>query len=63
MATRFICDRCGSEEGVGRVVLSLAVSTPHNAKGLPSFDKDLCGNCLKEVVAMIPHQLMPITRS
>lgn len=63
MAVKHICDRCGSEEGVGRVTLNIAVSTPHKADRLPKWDYDLCAKCLKEAVDLISPHLIPITRS
>lgn len=63
MAVKFVCDRCGSEDNVGRVVMSMAVSSPHKTEGLPKWDKELCAACLKEVAAMVPASIVPMSRS
>lgn len=71
MAVKYICDRCKSEEGVGRVSVSMAVSTPHDAKGLPKIDADLCGPCKANLCSAVlsaivklkaPAQLAPEQR-
>jgi hypothetical protein len=53
MAVRYICDRCGESDGVGRFSSYFAVSTPHGTNGLPKFDGELCATCLSQVCAKI----------
>lgn len=49
MAVRYICDRCGETDKVGRFVLSPSVSTPHTTEDMPKFDGEVCGVCLREL--------------
>lgn len=63
MATKYICDRCGSEKNVGRVTMSMAVSSPHGAADLPKMDQDLCPKCLNYFLPSIKQAFLPLSRS
>lgn len=63
MAVRYICDRCGETDQVGRFGLNPAVSTPHSTDGLPKFDGELCAVCLKEICKGISDVLASRRRS
>jgi hypothetical protein len=62
MATKYICDQCGSEDHVGRVTLKMAVAQPHKTDGLPENDQDLCPDCLKKLSAAVKELLKPPNR-
>jgi hypothetical protein len=57
MAVRYICDRCGETDKVGRFTLNPSVSQPHSTGGLPKFDGELCSFCLDQVCQRINEVL------
>jgi hypothetical protein len=53
MAQKTICDRCGTDQNVGRFTIALSCSD-HARENIPaSRDSDLCTPCLKEVRAAL----------
>jgi hypothetical protein len=63
MAVKHICDRCGSEQDVGRMVLNMAVSPPHKTDDLPKQDQDLCPECLRIFCGAVKEALRACPRS
>lgn len=59
MAVKYVCDNCGIEEGVGRVVLSICISTPLTNAHLPKFDGELCPMCLQRLAATVRDVVTP----
>lgn len=55
MAVIYRCDNCGSEDGVGRFTVNIAVSTPHSSGHFPKCDCELCPACLQKTVAAIDN--------
>jgi hypothetical protein len=58
MARSYFCDHCDSAMAKGgRVTLNIAVSEPHKASLLPSFNKELCPLCYENLIAAIAEAL------
>jgi hypothetical protein len=58
MARSYFCDHCDSAMAKGgRVTLNIAVSEPHKASLLPSFNKELCPLCYENLMAAIAEAL------
>ena len=54
MARSYFCDHCdGAMAKGGRVTLNIAVSEPHKASLLPTFNKELCPLCYENLIAAI----------
>lgn len=57
MTQKTICDRCGTDQNVGRFTIDFA-RCDHAKEDIPaSRDSDLCISCLKEVKAALDSVL------
>jgi hypothetical protein len=54
-----ICDECGTEQGVGRVTINVARSTPITLPSnmQSSLDQDLCQPCANRLFAALESVL------